>query len=223
MRRGAFLFAMIAAATARAAPSGERGAVDGRVLVTRAGAPVTDATVVVYVVGFDEPPPSAVAEIHQKGKRFVPELVPITAGQSVSFPNDDPFFHNVFSPSPAHSFDLGQYPKGDAKLKRFGKIGVIDVFCNIHPQMAATILVLPNHHFARLGADGRFRIDDLPPGNFTLYAYSRRATEPVRAALSIAAGATATVELTIEETLDEAPPHANKFGEKYRDPEKYRQ
>src|SRR5262249_48785864 len=124
-------------------------------------------------------------------------------------------------PAPTHSFDLGQYPKGDTKMKRFDKIGAVDVYCNIHPQMAATILVLPNRHFARVGADGHFRIDDLPAGNLTLYAYSRRATEPAPAAVTIAAGATASVDMTIEETRDDSQ-HPNKFGEKYRDPEKYR-
>src|SRR5262249_25960261 len=201
MRSAVLVLALVGAAgAAAAAPPGDRGAVEGRVVVTRAGDPVTGATVVVYVVGFEEPAPSTVAEIRQKDKHFIPELVPITAGQKVSFPNDDPWTHNVFSPAPTHSFDLGQYPKGDTKMKRFDKIGAVDVYCNTHPQMAATILVLPNRHFARVGSDGRFRIDDLPAGNLTLYAYSRRATEPTHAAVTIAAGATASVDMTIEET-----------------------
>jgi len=210
------LFALLGAAG-----TPERGAIRGRVTVRQSGAVADASGVVLYVVGFNEPPPPEAAEIRQEGKRFVPEILPITAGQAVSFPNDDPVFHNVFSPSPVHKFDLGQYPKGEAKTKRFPAVGVVDVFCNIHPQMAATILVLPNRRYARARPDGSFRIDDVPPGRFTLYAYSRRAGEPVSAAVEVTAGGVADVTLALEETKNDFS-HPNKFGEKYRDPEKYR-
>lgn len=200
----------------------DRGAVEGKVVVRRDGAPAEASGVVLYVVGFNEPPPAEAAQIRQEGKRFIPELLPITVGQVVSFPNDDPFFHNVFSPSPVHKFDLGQYPKGDAKARRFPSVGVVDVFCNIHPQMAATILVLPNRRWARADAEGAFRLADLPPGRWTIYAYSRRAGEPVSAPLEVVAGETAKVSLALDEIKTDFA-HANKFGEKYRDPEKYRQ
>ena len=204
------------------ASTADRGAAEGKVTVRRDGAPADAAGVVLYVVGFNESPPADTAKIRQEGKQFLPDLLPITVGQAVSFPNDDPFFHNVFSPSPVHKFDLGQYPKGDAKSKRFPSVGVVDVFCNIHPQMAATILVLPNRRWARADADGTFRIPDLPPGKWTIYAYSRRAAEPVSAPLEVVAGETTKVSLALEETKSDFA-HANKFGEKYRDPEKYRQ
>jgi plastocyanin len=208
-----------AAVAAVSAP--DRGAIAGRVTVRQGGQPVDSSGVVLYVVGFNEPPTAETAAIHQNGKRFVPELLPITAGQAVTFPNDDPVFHNVFSPSPVHKFDLGQYPKGDAKTKRFPTVGVVEVYCNIHPQMAATILVLPNRRFVRAEADGSFRLDDVPPGRWTLYAFSRRAAEPVSAAVEITAGRVADVTLALDETRSDFS-HQNKFGEKYRDPEKYR-
>jgi len=204
------------------ASAADRGAVEGKVVVRRDGAPAEASGVVLYVVGFTEPPPAEPAEIRQKEKHFLPELLPITAGQLVSFPNGDPFYHNVFSPSPVHKFDLGQYPQGETKAKRFPSVGVVDVFCNIHPQMAATILVLPNRRWARADGEGGFRLADLPPGRWTIYAYSRRAAEPVSAPLEIVAGETAKVSLALEESKTDFA-HANKFGEKYRDPEKYRQ
>jgi len=120
-----------------------------------------------------------------------------------------------------HKFDLGQYPKGDAKSKRFPTVGVVDVFCNIHPQMAATILVLPNRRFTRARPDGGFRIDDLPPGRWMVYAYSRRAAEPVSAPVEVTVGGVAEVALALDETRADFA-HPNKFGEKYREPEKYR-
>jgi hypothetical protein len=138
----------------------------------------------------------------------------------VSFPNDDPFLHNVFSPSGVRPFDLGQYPRGETKTKRFPGVGVVEVFCNIHPEMAATILVLPNRRYARPGADGKFRIAGVPPGRWSLYAYSRRAAVPVRAQVDVTAGSVTESTLSLEETRNDFP-HPNKFGEKYRHPEKY--
>jgi len=215
------LVAWTVAGGASATGAPDRGAIAGRVTVRQGGQTVDASGVVLYVVGFNEPPPADTAAIRQNGKRFVPDLLPITAGQQVTFPNDDPVFHNVFSPSPVHKFDLGQYPKGDSRTRRFPTVGVVEVFCNIHPQMAATILVLPNRRFVRAQENGSFRLDDLPPGRWTVYAFSRRAAEPVSAPVEITAGGVADVTLALEETRSEFS-HPNKFGEKYRDPEKYR-
>ncbi len=199
----------------------ETGHVAGTVVVSRRGAPAPADGVIVYLTGFNEPAAEVSAEIRQRDRRFAPELVAITAGQSVTFPNGDPFFHNVFSASAARRFDLGQYPQGEAKSKQFPSVGVVDVFCNIHPEMAATILVLPNRRFARAAKGGSFHIEGVPPGHWTLYAYSRRAAGPVKTQVDVAAGQTAEVALSIVETRD-AFPHPNKFGEKYRDPAQYR-
>jgi plastocyanin len=210
----------LASAAAPAFAQVATGEVTGTVKVTRSGAIVDSSGVVVYLVGFEEPPPKQAVEIRQRGKRFIPDLVAVTAGQNVSFPNDDAFLHNVFSPSGVRPFDLGQYPRGETKTKRFPGVGVVEVFCNIHPEMAATILVLPNRRFARVGADGRFRIAGVPPGRWSLYAYSRRAAVPVRAQVDVTAGAATATALALEETRNDFA-HPNKFGEKYRHPEKY--
>jgi plastocyanin len=200
--------------------SGETGAVQGTVTFTREPG-VAPSAVVVYVVGFEEPPPPAVAEVHQHERHFDPELLPITAGQRVSFPNDDLFFHNVFSPSPAREFDLGQYPQGSTMVKLFPNVGVVDVYCNIHPEMAATVLVLPNRRFTTVKSDGSFRIDGVPAGKWKLYAYSRRATAPVSEPIVVQAGKTTATDLSLAEKQVDFS-HRNKYGEKYRDPEKYR-
>jgi len=194
------------------------GRVVGTVKVTEAdGKPSPATDVVVYMVGFDEPPdPSAPpVKMAQKDRKFVPDLVAITAGEEVYFPNGDPFLHNVFSQSSARRFDLGSFKKGDTKAKDFPHAGVVDVYCNIHPEMAATILVVPNRRHTRPDAEGKFVIEGVPPGNWQVFAYTRRVQRPVSAKVSIAGGQDVTVNLALVRGAE--PEHLNKYGEKYHD------
>ena len=194
------------------------GRVTGKVAVTDANGQPATADVIVYVTGYTEQASTTApaATIAQKGRKFVPDLVAITVGQSVSFPNGDPFLHNVFSQSPVRKFDLGSFKKGETKDKQFPNPGVVDVYCNIHPEMAATILVLPNQRHTRAAADGSFAIDGVKPGRWTVFAYSRRATKPVMATVTVVEGQDATVNLSLVRGAE--PPHVNKFGEKYKHP-----
>jgi hypothetical protein len=213
----AALATTVAAARARAE---EPGTVRGTVSVSRP-AGLAPEPVIVYIVGFSEPPPRRTALIKQRNKRFIPPLVAITAGQAVGFPNGDPFLHNVFSPTPLRRFDLGSFPEGESRERPFPGPGVVDVFCNIHPEMAATILILPNRRFAVADRAGRFEIAGVPAGSWTIFAYSRRARKPVEAPLVVRPGSVTEVALDLEERKVEKN-HKNKFGETYRDPEKYR-
>jgi plastocyanin len=198
-------------ATAAAQPAGR---VVGTVKISEADGEPAVADVVVYILGFNEPPTDKVTTIAQKGRKFVPGLVAITLGEKVEFPNFDPFLHNVFSQSPPRKFDLGSFPKGETKQISFPEAGVVDVYCNIHPEMAATIIVLPNRRHTVAGPDGRFVIDGVPPGDWTVFAFVRRA-KPVSARVSVKPGADATVDLTIVRGGE--PAHLNKYGEKYKD------
>lgn len=189
-------------------------------VVDSEGKAVSPAGAVVYIVGFTEEPPKTVATIEQRNRQFVPELLPITAGQEISFPNRDAFLHNVFSSSSIRPFDLGSYKQGDSKKKAFPKPGAIDVYCNIHPEMAATILVLPNRRWARADGKGHYEIDGIPKGKWTAFAYARLAAAPVSAAVEISDEKAASLDLTI--TRGTAKPHVNKYGETYRDLKKYR-
>jgi plastocyanin len=204
------------AAAARGAAAQPSGRVVGTVKVTEAdGKPAIGADVIVYVVGFTEPPSDQVTMIAQKGRRFVPDLVAITVNERVAFPNNDPFLHNVFSQSADRQFDLGSYKRGESKDKQFPKTGVVDVYCNIHPEMAATILVLPNRRHTRADANGRYVLEGVPPGDWTVFAYIRRVTKPSSAKVSVKAGAETTVDLAIVRGPE--PAHLNKYGEKYKD------
>lgn len=203
----------VAAGIASAAPAGR---VVGKVTVTEANGKAASADVVVYVVGFAENGTgSTTATILQKGRTFVPDLVAITVGEGVAFPNGDPFLHNVFSQSSTRKFDLGSFKKGEAKEKSFPRPGVVDVYCNIHPEMAATILVLPNRRHTRTAEDGTFTLDGVPPGTWTVFAYARRAAKPASAPVTVIAGQDVTVNLSLVRGAE--PPHVNKFGEPYKD------
>jgi plastocyanin len=79
--------------------------------------------------------------IGQKNKAFTVQKLKVKVGDSVGFRNDDPFFHNIFSLSPAQSFDLGSYPQGQTRKVTFNKEGKIDVECAIHPEMRMVIEV----------------------------------------------------------------------------------
>ena len=212
--RGALAIAICALSASAAAEPG--GRVVGTVKVTEAdGKPASAADVIVYVVGFTEPPGKDKTTVAQKGRKFVPDLVAITVNELVEFPNLDPYLHNVFSQSGARKFDLGSFKRGESKEKQFPTPGVVDVYCNIHPEMAATILVLPNRRHVVAQADGHYAIDGVPPGDWTVFAYTRRATKPVSAKVSVRSGAEVTVDVAIVRGAE--PAHLNKYGEKYHD------
>jgi plastocyanin len=206
----------VLAALAGVASASPAGRVIGKVTITDADGKPVDADAIIYVVGFKEPPaPGKPIQIAQKNRSFVPDLVAITVGESVSFPNRDPFLHNVFSQSTGRKFDLGSFRKDDEKSKDFPDPGVIDVYCNIHPEMAATILVLPNRAHTRRNPDGTYVIAGVPPGTWTVLAYARRVTKPASATVTVVAGQDATVDLAL--VRGGPSDHLNKYGEKYHD------
>lgn len=115
----------------------------------------------------DDPHP----KLAQKDQCFQPRVLPIAVGTTVDFPNLDPIFHNVFSASPIKRFDLGKYPRGHSKSVTFDRVGLVNVYCDIHSHMEAFVLVLPTHAFTQPGADGSFALPRLPSGRYTLHVW----------------------------------------------------
>jgi hypothetical protein len=143
-------------------------------------------------------------------------MLPVVAGQTVEFPNRDRIYHNVFSVSPIHSFDLGQYRSTDPpKHERFETPGLVPVYCNIHPRMIAYVAVLENDAFATSDADGRFRIERVPPGRRVVSAFLPGA-ERVSQEVDVAAGGVAQVSLSL--VAGRIPPHKRKDGSDYPRP-----
>jgi plastocyanin len=118
------------------------------------------------------------ASVGQRNKSFVPSFTIVPRGTDVEFPNWDRFDHNVFSRSAAApAFDLDRYPYGQSKTRTFDKLGVVQIFCNIHPQMRAVVYVTPNRFFARADEDGNFEITGVPDGTYEVVAWHERCDE----------------------------------------------
>jgi plastocyanin len=120
---------------------------------------------------FDEVEPGH-AVLDQRDERFVPHVLAITTGTIVDFPNSDRIYHNVFSLSKTKPFDLGRYAAGRSKPVKFDRPGVVRVFCDIHSHMNAFVLVFSHPFFSLSDSDGRYRIDNVPPGTYNLIAWN---------------------------------------------------
>jgi hypothetical protein len=114
----------------------------------------------------------------------------------VSFPNADPFFHNVFSLSSAATFNLGRFPQNQTRVREFTKPGLIKVYCQIHSHMSATILVLDHPYFAVPELDGTFTLDGVPAGRYTLVGWHERVGERT-SPVEIGPGARVSVDLAL--------------------------
>jgi plastocyanin len=112
------------------------------------------------------------AVMDQHNETFVPHLLAIMTGTTVDFPNSDKFYHNVFSLSKPARFDLGRYAAGRSRSIRFDRPGIVRVFCDIHSHMNAFILVFGHPYFAITDVQGRYRIDNVPPGNYGVVAWN---------------------------------------------------
>ena len=154
--------------------------------------------VLVYIDG--APPPTVLpitrAAIRQIEETFEPRVLAVTRGSTVDFPNDDPFFHNVFSLSKAASFDLGRYERGISRSRTFDTTGIVKVFCDLHAYMNAVVMVLDHPYFASPEDDGSFVLDNVPPGRFSIAAWHERVGGSTQTVI-VEPGATSHVEFSL--------------------------
>jgi plastocyanin len=136
------------------------------------------------------------AVMDQRNETFVPHVLAVTAGTIVDFPNSDRIYHNVFSLSKGARFDLGRYEAGHSKSVRFDRAGVVRVFCEIHSHMNAFILVFSHPFFAMTDAEGRYRIDNVPPGTYRLVAWSEGTSSEPRP-VAVPDGGATEIDLTV--------------------------
>lgn len=140
------------------------------------------------------PAPTQHITIDQKGLMFVPHITAVEQGTTVEFLNSDSVAHNVFWPSISGNkklgHNLGTWPKGQRQSFKFDNPGVVSLLCNVHPEMAAYVIVSPTPYFAQTNAAGEFKIENVPDGAYTVTAWhegAKNKSNPVKVAGDTAA------------------------------------
>ncbi|NOY93427.1 MAG: hypothetical protein GXP55_19770 [Deltaproteobacteria bacterium] len=153
---------------------------------------------VVYLESVPPSPcrPGQTAVLDQRGMKFVPPVLAIARGTTVSFTNHDIVSHNVFSPD-GEGYELGTWTRGTVKHRRFTRLGVYRQLCRLHPEMTADIVVLPSPYFAVTGPDGHFQILGVPAGTYRLETWAR-GYAPVRRPIHMAGAQVQHIALTLD-------------------------
>ncbi len=192
---GSFVILLTALSAAPSLARAEgRGSISGDVVARN---PKARVGVVVHLenVPGSFRPPAKPAMMDQKGMTFVPHILAVQKGTTVVFHNSDAVSHNVFSPD-GEKYNLGTWGKDKSTPHTFSTVGVYHQLCNVHPEMGAVIVVLDNPYFAVTGPDGKFQIDGVPPGSYTLKTWSEKGGETSRP-ITVAAGAPANVHVEL--------------------------
>jgi plastocyanin len=201
--------------------------VTGRIAPEGAAKTSSASASVVWVVPLGVSADSTpVAPMHavliQKNKAFDPHLLVVTRGSTVEFPNHDPWFHNVFSLFNGKRFDLGLYEAGTSRTVHFDRVGISYIFCNIHPEMSAVIVVLPSSYFAIPNKQGEFSIASVPAGRYTLHVWNENALPATLQALSrevqVSDASHSLGTIRVQVTMAASMPHKNKYGQDYEPP-----
>ncbi|HLK64982.1 MAG TPA: hypothetical protein VKU19_16180 [Bryobacteraceae bacterium] len=132
-----------------------------------------DRMVVILDAKSAVPPEPQKLVMEQRNGRFDPDLMVVSTGSTVEFPNADPIFHNVFSLSSTQSFDLGFYPKGQTRTVKLNRSGIVQVYCHIHANMYAAIVVTSSPWYGKPSADGSFSWSRIPPGHYRVLAWHK--------------------------------------------------
>ena len=140
-----------------------------------AASPRRFARIAVWLEGGLSAPAAGLATMQQRGRRFEPDLLIISPGSKVNFPNLDPIFHNIFSLSRTQAFDLGYYAEGKSHEALFSRQGIVQVYCHVHPEMYGVIVVTSSRWTAKPAADGTFSWSDVPPGKYRVMVWQRSA------------------------------------------------
>lgn len=179
------------------------------------------AAAVVWLTGDDlRSRPLQGAQIVTEKRQFRPRVLVVTRGTTVTFPNLDPFNHNIFSTEP--KFDLGLYGRGEGPTQDFPDAGVVRIFCNIHARMSGFIHVLDTPYSTQPSPDGAFAIAGVPAGSYVLHAWHERATEELTQDVTVPAGGLRDLVLELDASRYKRQQHRNKYGKPYgRSRERY--
>jgi plastocyanin len=199
-------------------------AVTGNVVIQRNGKPLRNASgAVVWLTPTKgsslKPPAGKVFRLTQKNKHFEPHLLVVPVNSAVLFPNEDPFFHNVFSVYEGTRFDLGLYESGSSREVRFTRPGASYIFCNIHPEMSAIIMVMTTPYYATTDAEGNYSMENVPPGEYEFSIWYESAQpeqlKQLQHRTNIAGPTTKLSVVTVPAAPSLAVNHKNKYGQSY--------
>jgi plastocyanin len=204
----------------KSAPAGhQRGAASNR---------LDESQVVVWLTPLDVPVPKDPApagktpELVQRNKSFEPHVLVVQVGSLIQFPNKDPFFHNIFSMYDGKRFDLGLYEAGTSRSVRFDRPGVSFLFCNIHAEMSAVVIVVDTPYFAMSDRAGHLTIPDVPDGRYQMHVwYERSLPENLKGLTRVVTISEKTRSLGAIHVVDNPNftlAHKNKYGEDYVPP-----
>lgn len=165
-------------------------------------------------------PAPAAFQMMTRNKTVSPHVLAVPAGSSVAFPNEDPISHNLFSLSQGNQFDLGLYRRGPGKTQKFDTPGLVNVYCNVHPNMSAVIHVMTSPYYAFADAAGSYAIADVPAGKYQLIAWNEQggmsAPQPIE--ISAAGAVSGNPAVTLDSTAYRQTQHLNKLGKPYLPP-----
>lgn len=207
--------------------------VTGNVVVSSSGSKKSEKPEAVNVVVWLKPVPGSIGrdydtrmaqarsrfKIVQQRKRFEPRILAVPVGSVVDFPNLDPFLHNVFSLFDGKRFDLGLYEQGSTHSVTFDRPGISYIFCNIHPEMSAAVVVVDTPYYAVAKPTGEISIKDVLPGRYQISLWCERCSPdassefPRTIEVSGATTSIGTIRLSAAASL--LQPHKNKYGLEY--------
>jgi len=122
------------------------------------------------------PVPGTPVVIDQKGCQYHPHVLGIRAGQTLQLRNSDGLLHNVHAlPKVNTPFNMAMPANRLTADSKFGKEeGMFQVKCDVHGWMTAYVGVFANPFFSVSGADGKYKISGLPPGNYEIEAWHEK-------------------------------------------------
>lgn len=190
--------------------------------------PPDSSNVAAWLVPLDTKAPSAAEStkaepvIIQKNKTFEPHVTIVQVGSSIAFPNEDPFFHNVFSLYNGKRFDLGLYEAGTTRTKRFDQLGVSYLFCNIHENMSAVVITVATPYYGISDRSGNIGITDVPNGRYGFHVFYERSTanelKSLERTVTISPQLRSIDGVQIAVSPEVTLNHKNKYGEDYVPP-----
>jgi plastocyanin len=163
--------------------------------------------------------PAATFQMTTRGKLLIPHVLAIPVGSTVDFPNDDPISHNLFSLSGSNGFDLGLYRRGAGKSHKFESPGIVNVYCNVHPNMSSVIHVMATPYYTFTDAAGAYSFD-VPAGRYRVVAWNEQGGM-AESTIDVPAAGTGNVALMIDSRNYRATSHTNKEGKAYQAPREY--